>query len=141
MTTAQLIIICLTVLLLALMVVLAHQSRTDQQRDERIRLAEVNATAASADLQRRLDAEATAHVAQLERADADRAAAATPVAPAPGAALAVHFDGRVVQGTLDAIDADTLVLLDAKVPNAGTFQALGGRQHIPRSRVTQIQEF
>ncbi len=116
MSTTQLCIVCLTILSLAVIVAYV----------------------------RRLEANERRHRAELDASDRVRLAEWQPVsevvAPAVGATLAVHFDGRVIQGTLDGLDEDWLLLTDASVVAGSSTQPIGGGQYVPRSRVTQIQE-
>ncbi len=132
MTTAQLIIVCLTVLLLAAIVAVAQWLHRELQHHERLKLADPEALERAHAAEKRQ--EAVERELELHAATAD-------VEPKRGAQVAVHFDGRVVQGTLDAIDHKTVLLSEAKVVTGSQMQALGGRQHIPRKLVTQVQEF
>jgi hypothetical protein len=115
LSTAQLLIVCVTVLALALIV--AAVRRRDGK--ERVLLAQL---------------EASERIRRAEFAPPPR------LSPPTGAVLAVHFDGRVVQGTLAGVDDDTLVLTAASAVSGTTTQALGGKQHISRGQVSQVQE-
>lgn len=126
-TTLQLIIICITVLALAGVTATARLRGRRLEVHERMRAAE----------------HAEAHKARLELTRRAEISRPLPVIPAPevGATLAVHVDGRVVQGTLDAKDMSTYVVLkDASIASGRDVQPLGGRQYITASRVTQMQE-
>lgn len=114
MTTFQLIIVCLTVLALAVV------------------------AARVVWLLRKLEVESATNAARLDaasRVTREREA----LLPEAGASVAVHFDGRVVQGTVAEACPSSLLLDDASVVSDGKFNKLGGRQYIP-APWTQIQE-
>ncbi len=115
MTTGQLTIVCLTVLAIALIVAYVRR----QEDKARMRQVEIEASD------------------RVRRAEWPEPPSLT---PAPGSVLAVHFDGRVVQGTLEKANAATFVLTDANAVSGASLQPLGGKQYISRSLVTQTQE-
>lgn len=121
MTTGQLTIVCLTILAITLIVAYARR----QESRERVRRAELDASD------------------RIRRDERDRIAAQLAVepalTPAVGATLAVHIDGRVVQGTLDEADDTTLVLSDANAVTGTDVQPLGGDQYLTRAFITQVQ--
>jgi hypothetical protein len=127
-TTLQLVIICLTILVLAAVIAGARWKVRRLEIHERMR-------------GRELDAQENARHALQAAAAANRP---LPIVSAPqlGAKIAVHIDGRVVQGTLDAKDMGTYVVLkEASVVSGREMQPLGGRQYLTASLVTQMQEF
>ncbi len=124
MTTGQLTIVCLTVFAIALVVAYARR----QESCERVRCAEL----AASDRIRRDDREERDRIAA-------QLAAGEILTPAAGATLAVHLEGRVIQGTLDEADDSTLVLSDANVVTGSDIQPLGGTQYLTRAFITQVQ--
>lgn len=123
------IAICLTVLaIVIILAVLAHELVKDAT-STRLVLAD-----------KKRDDRRARYEHEREQAHAVHPGLTRRVAIADGAELAVHFDGKVVKGKLDTDDDDTIVLCDAAVVSGTAMQPLGGRQHIPRARVTQIQE-
>jgi hypothetical protein len=125
MTTGQLTIVCLTVLAIALVVACARR----QESRERVRRAELDAS----DRIRRDDRK------ERDRIAAQLAADEPALTPALGATLAVHLEGRVVQGSLDEADDTTLVLSNANAVTGTDVQPLGGKQYLTRAFITQVQ--
>lgn len=126
-TTLQLVIICITVLALAGVTTTARLRGRRLEVHERMRAAELD----------------EAHKARVELTRRAEISRPLPVIPGPelGAKVAVHVDGRVVQGTLDAKDTSRYVVLtDASVVSGRDMQPLGGRQYLTASLVTQMQE-
>lgn len=117
MTTLQLTIICVTVLVLALIVARGYGER----------VGVLNAQLA--------DSQHQVARAATERDEAlDAVARAGSFAPALGATVGVHLPGgEMVRGELAGCDDATLVLDKAELVVGGSAQPLGGRQHVARS--------
>lgn len=128
MTTAQLLIVCLTVLAVA---GAAAGAWSQVRRD-----------ATSAELAReRQRMEERAAAREAEAASAAARAARRGVGPPDGAVLGVHVGTQVIRGTRvlrDAEEADGWVVLDdASVHDGGKSTPLGGRQWLQGHGWTQ----